>query len=844
MPFTTNINSATTLSIRPQPGLEKRLLASKSEAIFSFGDFTIEKNFAPLTITGDVKNVSFSTFDNLETLNAINISSNISSAFVQQNELNLPRRIPTSHSYFSSFYTNVASSINKIIDEYPYAILSYNNGGINIYDYEEFSDSILKERTSSFKIPTSGLINQDNIFLSSGNTQENYSLAYEYDQFCIQLSGQTSVFKIKNYAFSGTYLYFVVYEHLMSGSSSTTFSDALYIRPTIERMYNYNNKISTLESQLLGEGIFYIPQTETIENDFVSQKFVWPRTIDGWAPDSYGSNFEVYKEDILAAAERVDEEKTDIFIKTVIPENYLELDSSGQIYRTIIQSYAAEFDKLKNYIDAIAYAHNIEYSGEESVPKKFMIKLGNLLGWKLSDGFSNLDLFEYLTSDLDQNQNSYSYFNVEIWRRVLINIVWLYKRKGTRDAINFIFRLFGAPDCLINFNEFVYDITSTNYSSLKVDENDGYVNYSTSNYVFQEGGYGRGNGDAYINQWRPEFDPIIRADNRKIEIGDSTGGTRSIMNTKEIELGYSPSMAIENDVWQYYQQPCSYWSWGSLCPPFSCMTIPFEFLTFTEEDVHPVNITAMTLNQYINWVYTNSIDPTTRKTNAQCHTTWSYPELKNIYLSYYYATCIEGNNHLTVCRLEKYLNLLEVQLGNYILQLMPSTTIFEDGVGTKYKNPIFHRQRFVYREGIDKGSMFQRPLEDHPSANVIQCFPNTAKICIFTKQSYLPNGKLDITGNSWRVANNIPTQNICPSAKNIKAQYIHGSKIETLKTQIKQANISGVYIETKSTSLGVVRLRCSINSKSISTVIGAVTIASTSVSETSQLLISEEILTY
>ena len=175
---------------------------------------------------------------------------------------------------------------------------------------------------------------------------------------------------------------------------------------------------------------------------------------------------------------------------------------------------------------------------------------------------------------------------------------------------------------------------------------------------------------------------------------------------------------------------------------------------------------------------------------------------------------------------------------------MPSTTIFEDGVGTKYKNPIFHRQRFVYREGIDKGSMFQRPLEDHPSTNVIQCFPNTAKICIFTKQSYLPNGKLDITGNSWRVANNIPTQNICPSAKNIKAQYIHGSKIETLKTQIKQANISGVYIETKSTSLGVVRLRCNINSKSISTVIGAVTIASTSVSETSQLLISEEILTY
>jgi len=789
IPFETNINSATTLSIRPQPGKEKRLVASKSDAIFSFGDFTIEKNYSLDVLTSSTQFASFGTFDNLETLNAVNLISSVSSTFVQQNELNLPKRKPKSHSYFSSFYTSVASAINRIISDYPYAILSYNNGNVNIFDYSEHYDNITFETWSVFKIPTSGLTNQSNIILTSANTPNNYSLSYDYKQFCVQLSGQTEIHKIKNYSFSGTYLYFEVSGLLMGGNSSPVFTKALYIRPTIERMYNYNDSITSLETQLLGEGIFAIPNTETTEDDYINKQFIWPRTIDGFAPDSYGSNFETYKDKILVAAERVDEEKTDIFIKTVIPENYLELDSNGQIYRSIIQTYAYEFDKLKNYIDAIAYAHSVEYNNEETVPRKFMMKLGTLLGWKLSDGFSELDLFDYLTSDLDQSNNSFSYFNVEIWRRILINIVWLYKKKGTRDAITFIFKLLGAPDCLINFNEFVYDIVKTAPNVTSKVDTDGYINYSESLYIFQQGGINRGNGYDYINQWRPEFDPLMRVDNIKIEVGDPIDGTRSIVNTKEVGLEFAPTQAIECDVWQYFQQPCASWMWGSPCPSFSCMTIPFEFLTFTQEDVQPINIAAMTLSQYIDYVYTNSINPTNRKTNAQCHTVWGYPELKNIYLSYYYATCPDSNS-LTMCKLESYIQLLEVQLGDYMLQLVPATTIFNEHVPTTYKNPVFHRERFVYREGVDKGSMFRRDSLEPVIGQFKYCSLSDVKIIIPTQQ------------------NVFPFKFSC-------------QKIETKEASIKALNIT-----------------CSVNTKTVNSEIGAV-IATASIISSSQQLVAE-----
>ncbi len=836
-------NSATTLSVNYRPGQEKRLFASKSEAIFSFGDYTIEKNYSPDVMTSDTQNSQFGTFDNLETLNAVNFSNNISSTSVQQNELNLPSKNPKSYSYFSSFYTNIAASINNIISKFPYAILSQNNGNINIYDYNEQYNAITFEKSSSFKIPFSGLTNQGGIALASANTEDNFSLPYDYKDFCIQISGGTDILNIKNYIFSGTYLYFEVVGYLQKDNTGSTYTDSIYIRPTKGRVYDYNNSITTLERQLLNDGVFLIPDIDTPQDDFLEQRFIWPRTIDGFSPDSYGSAFESYKDNLLMAAEKVDDEKTNIFIRTVIPENYLELDSQRQIYRTIVQTYSYEFDKLKNYIDAIAYAHSIEYNGEETVPKKFLTKLSGLLGWKLSDGFGDLDLFDYLTTDLDEQENSFSYFNMEVWRRILINLVWLYKKKGTRDAIMFIFKLIGAPDCLINFNEFVYDIVQTTSNITNKVDVDGYINYSSSQYAFQEGGKGRGNGELYINQWMPEFNPLMRVDNNKIEIGDPIFGTRSIVNTKKLDIGFSPAQAIECDVFQYYQQSGSCWNYGSYFPPFSCLTIPYEYLTFSCNNVSPANITAMTLTQYIDYIYTNSIDPTNRKTNAQCHTSWSYPELKNMYMAYYYATCPSGHS-LTMCKLENYLQLLEIQLGDYILQLIPATTIFDDSVPAIYKNTVFNRQRFVYKEGVDKGSMFKKKITTQITPNIEYICLNTAKIHVFAGFNNIQIGSKDITGNSWRLLNNIPPQNIFPSAKNISVNNISAKKIETIISGVKKGVTKVNYIITKSCKLNSYKIACKINNNLIFSTVDAVSVSTAGISDTTQIFVNGQIFNH
>ena len=348
-------------------------------------------------------------------------------------------------------------------------------------------------------------------------------------------------------------------------------------------------------------------------------------------------------------------------------------------------------------------------------------KFSNLLGWKLSDAFSEIDLFEYLAGDADGQGNSYSHFNIEIWKRILININWLFKKKGTRDALQFLFKLLGAPPCLVDFDEFVYKINQVGSNtsntaftnSIKVNDN-GYVQYAQSIYAFQEGGLERGDGQKYIYQWTPEFTPDKQVDNIKTVVGDPVVfGSEDTVNTKEVCMSLDPASAIECDVFAFYQQSGTCWEWGSYSPSFSSNTVPFEF-TVDCNNVHPDNMSAMTLSQWLNYVYTNSIDPRNRKVVGAPLTMSIYPQLRNAYLNYYYYSNPQSNR-LTFHRLQGFLDLIERNFTDYTMQLLPATTILECR-GTTIRNTVFNRQKFVYKEGLNRGSEFRTTMTNYGDA--------------------------------------------------------------------------------------------------------------------------------
>lgn len=714
-----SVNSADTLSLFVRPGEDKRLFNTNSDSIFTFGDFRIYRDNTPDSLTGTPQNLNFDSFSTLESLGSSKFTPPQSYS-VNYNELTFPLNEPHSYSYFGSFYTEVANSINNIVENFPYAILSVTgNSAFTIYNYTDYVNNITGQRLATFRIPYATLVNQGNIVLNSGSTTSGYlNLVDNFTGFSIQVNSPATgttgqIVDIISYSFSAgvdSYLEFTV-NNILNDVSGSTSNLPVYIRPTKQRMAEYKMNISRLEYNILYGGKFIVPNIETDDSES-EQTFTWPRTIDGFAPDSYGASFESYKTSLLKAATDIDDSKTNIMLKTMIPDNFLEMDSEGAVYRKTVQAYGHEFDQIKHFIDGIAFAHSIEYNGENSVPKKFMNKLSKLLGWKLSDSFNEVDLFEYLAGDADGDGTSYSEFNMEIWRRILININWLYKKKGTRDALVFLFKLLGAPDCLIEFDEFIYKITrvggggsnSALTSSDKVNEN-GYIDFRASTFAFQEGGPGRGNGQSFINQWLPEFQPIRIVDNDKSVVGDdSVFGSQNIVNSKELNISVNAALAIECDVFSFYQLS------GTCGTPGSGNTIPLEY-TVDCDNVKPDNISGMTLVQWLDYVYSSSINPRNRKTIGKPHTMSTYPELKNAYLNYYYWTS-PSSSQLTFLKLQGFLDVIGRSFTDYAYQLLPATTVLSSQART-LRNTVFNRQKFVYKEGLNDGSEFRVSMPNY-----------------------------------------------------------------------------------------------------------------------------------
>ena len=194
---------------------------------------------------------------------------------------------------------------------------------------------------------------------------------------------------------------------------------------------------------------------------------------------------------------------------------------------------------------------------------------------------------------------------------------------------------------------------------MKINSSDGYINYDASTFIFQEGGTDRGNGQKYINQWLPEFNPLKTVDNVKIHTGDTDTNTRDIMNSKEVQISLDSASAIECDVKEWFELGFGLWNWSStgmtISPfsslPYSAMTVPFEWTPDPSslEAIMPVNITALTISQWVDYIYASNVNPVNRKTvNGYPNHGSIYFSLKKIYMTYMLWTNSQESNRLTL----------------------------------------------------------------------------------------------------------------------------------------------------------------------------------------------------
>ena len=132
---------------------------------------------------------------------------------------------------------------------------------------------------------------------------------------------------------------------------------------------------------------------------------------------------------------------------------YSNLPKSGKIGHAQLMSMflyfmAEELDKYKMYLDQVSQFLHPDYLGEEGVADAFLPDLAKYYGFELPKVFGDVALEQYMGREnlgLEYSLYEKNLFEIQnlIWRRVLKNLNYTFDNKGTKHAIESVFRSAG-----------------------------------------------------------------------------------------------------------------------------------------------------------------------------------------------------------------------------------------------------------------------------------------------------------------------------------------------------------------------------------------------------------------
>jgi hypothetical protein len=135
---------------------------------------------------------------------------------------------------------------------------------------------------------------------------------------------------------------------------------------------------------------------------------------------------------------------------------------------TVLQDFvfvlARQFDFIKQRIDQFVNVLRSTYSGFDETPDALLPDIAKYFGWEFTGNFLNAEAFQYILGknvlkNMDSNRELdkklYEIKN-EFWRRTLINLMYIYKTKGTRESVEALLRIYGVNKNFVRLKEYGY----------------------------------------------------------------------------------------------------------------------------------------------------------------------------------------------------------------------------------------------------------------------------------------------------------------------------------------------------------------------------------------------------
>jgi len=387
-------------------------------------------------------------------------------------------------SMYGSLSERFRVSITKIINYFPASLdVQYTNGDFITGDTAYDIAYDIQNDETYFKVNVDRLRNpfdvdysinaSNNLMMRELEVSVYRNLNKTYLDYCVSIDD--NIYKILAFTpsttlTSGTLTFYVSGSPF--GTTATTLQTEFQIRPNdyiVDKIFqeNFDEVEKFLVNRLVRPeytAVFQVPQQNEYGQTYTDyQQVTWPK--DGyWNLDIRSFLFDSYLAKIQEIAVNLDSFKTNLISRFLVSDSLKEFDTLGRKVEKIFQIYGRSFDQIKQFIEGLAYMNSVNYNTSNDIPSELLVNLSRTLGW--SSNFSPITNEDFLSSVFG-NTSTPTYpgyaraltpteLNYTYYKNLILNAAYLFKSKGTRRSIEFLLRLIGAPDSLIEYNEHIY----------------------------------------------------------------------------------------------------------------------------------------------------------------------------------------------------------------------------------------------------------------------------------------------------------------------------------------------------------------------------------------------------
>jgi hypothetical protein len=453
------------------------------------------------TGTGQLTNTNFSLDGEVIQRDTKNFKTNPFSEFLTLDDLKLENELlsndeiakrkkeirfkgsknDASKSLFGSLKSRLGIATQNIVLNFPAAILIDSNSLISS-DGLTASNIIYSNTTNTtqFDVLFSMLYNPFSIVTITPNSKDNKSSVSlirdfynTYQKYIISINNISYKILSYNEPNQNNIIKLKVEGKPFTGD---TYSSDILIRPNDGIVEEFYKGLDDLEESLLNRetspiytASFKVPRDsfDQSKTELISVNYTWPLSEkDNWNIKIEGLDYQSYLTDLSDIADEIDDYKSNLFIRFLTSPQLFEFDSPDKKAESIFQLYGQSFDKVKKYIDNIAYMRNVSYDGVNNVPDILLKNLANTLGLDTVNLIDEKTIDELLYTKTSQQYSglvsgtSLLDAEYEFYRRLLVNLTHIYKSKGTRQSLEFFLRFLGAPEPMIKINQYVYKVKS------------------------------------------------------------------------------------------------------------------------------------------------------------------------------------------------------------------------------------------------------------------------------------------------------------------------------------------------------------------------------------------------